>query len=185
MVRAADPEISRRQPAPGRAAGDRALIAQSKHVKRAFRGDRHVLAAVGGERDWAIRDSATKIGRPQQLAGARVERKEMSLAAAAEQQIRSGREHTAFGVIDHLEIPFLIAGLWIDRTHGAVAFLFRAIRGRRATGGAAARTGRCAAGVLLSLFPRSDVGIASDSGVVVPCRYIEKPRPRTERRRIP
>src|SRR4051795_9648345 len=109
----------------------------------------------------------------------------MSFAAAAEQEIRSGREDTAFGVIDHLEVPFLVAGLWIDRTHGAVAFLFRAIPNGRAPGGAAARAGRCATRIFLPLFPRNDIGVASDGGVVVPRRYIEDTRPRTERGRIP
>src|SRR3954462_5173010 len=109
----------------------------------------------------------------------------MSFAAAAEQEIRSGREDTTFGVIDHLEVPFLVAGLWIDRTHGAVAFLFGAIGNGRAPGGAAARAGRCATRIFLSLFPRSDIGEASDGRVVVPRRHIEETRSRTERWRIP
>ena len=112
----------------------------------------------------------------------------MALATAREEQVRGGRQDSALGVVDHLEVPLLLAGLRIDRADRAVALRLRAER--RVGPSACAATPAAAwnarpAGVLLPGFPRRNVGLPGDDRVVVPRRQVEQSRARAVRRRVP
>src|SRR4051812_13353255 len=109
----------------------------------------------------------------------------MTFAAAGKDQIRGGRQHAALGVVHHLEVPLLLAGLRIDRAERPISLILGAIGDWRAAGGTAARTRRRAARVLLSSLPRRNLGVPGDRGVVVPRRDVEKTGSRTERRGVP
>src|SRR5262249_27430788 len=126
----------------------------------------------------AAGDCATEVHGPEHGAGSGVEREEMSLASAREEQVRSSRQDAALRVIDHLEIPLLLAGLRIDRANRAVPFVLRPVRRRSGTFGAGRR--RRAARVLAALAPRRYIRFHRQRGVVVPHGDVEQSRPRAE-----
>ena len=63
------------------------LLAQPEHAQRQTRDRGHVLLAVDLVGDRAADDLPAEARLPQQRAGARVERLEVALAAAGEQQV--------------------------------------------------------------------------------------------------
>src|SRR5438552_1369323 len=95
---------------------------------------------VHREGDGTAGDRAAQIPFPQQLATARVQRKEVSFSPSREQQVRCGGEHAALGVVNHLEFSLLFAGLRIDRPDRAVAFSLRAELDARAEGAISSTT---------------------------------------------
>ena len=62
---------------------------------------------------------------------ASIERVEVSIAAAAEQEIGIRGEDAGVGDIGHLEFPLSLAGLRVDGANGAVAFIFTTRQNRR------------------------------------------------------
>src|SRR2546426_3581627 len=69
---------------------------------------------------------------PKQFTAPGVKGKEISLASAAEQQIRSSRQDAGLRYISHLELPPHLAGVRIKRSNSAVSlFLLPKIRSRR------------------------------------------------------
>src|SRR4029450_3037954 len=89
-------------------------IRQREHEHRPLPGADDVLLAVHRVADGPARVRTAEIDVPQQLAGLRVERDEVAFHAAAEDEITGGREHARLGVVDHLEIPLLLAGLRVE-----------------------------------------------------------------------
>jgi hypothetical protein len=83
-------------------------------------GDGHVLPAIDLVGDRSGRDLASEAGLPQQCARASVEGLKVAFPTTDEQHVRRGRQNSAAGDIVHLECPFLVAGLRIERHHDAV-----------------------------------------------------------------
>src|SRR5437899_1918229 len=143
----------------GKKAGGSVLsFRQTEDVERALRGHGDILVVVHRERDRATGDRSTQIHLPQQLSAARIERKEVSLAASREEQVRGRGQHAALRVIDHLEVPLLFAGLRVNRADGAVALGFCTKLNARAASSSAACGGRRSSGVFLAFAPWWDLG---------------------------
>jgi len=101
------------------------LLPQRKREQPVSGGDGHILAAIHCVADGAVGDLSAEHGFPEELAGARIERIEISLTAACEDQVRGSRQNAAVGDLRHLERPFDIACFWIDRLHGTeIALVF-------------------------------------------------------------
>src|SRR5712691_2288537 len=86
------------------------LVRQTEDVECSVRGHGYVLMTVHREGFWSAGDGSTEIHLPQQLSVTRIQRKEMTFAPSREEQIRRGREDAALGVVNHLELPLLLAG---------------------------------------------------------------------------
>src|SRR5437899_2576280 len=97
------------------------------HEQRAARVDGDVLTAVDRVRHRAGRHLAADARLPQLRAGARIEREEIAFAAAGEYEIAGGRQDPAVGDVGHLELPFQLARLRIERLNRTPPFLRRAL----------------------------------------------------------
>src|SRR5205809_3924643 len=93
----------------------RVAAAQTERKKRVTGGDRDVLPAVDLIGDGARRDLSSETRFPEQRAGARVQRVEISFTPAGEEHVRRGREDAAVGDVGHLETPHGVSRPWIDR----------------------------------------------------------------------
>src|SRR5437764_13625795 len=62
---------------------------------------------------------------PKRCAVARIESKEVPFPSASKDQVGGSAEDTTFGEVDHLVLPFLLAGLGDDCDQSTIAFLFR------------------------------------------------------------
>src|SRR5438093_10613787 len=84
----------------------------------------HILLAIHRVRHRTRLDCGTDGCLPKQLTAAGVKGKEISLASAAEQQIRSSRQNAGLGYISHLELPPHFTRLRINRSNSAVSLFF-------------------------------------------------------------
>src|SRR5215475_8755956 len=84
----------------------RTLLPEAKGKNRVARGNRHVLLAVDLIGHRTSGHLATEIRLPQQLSVSRVNRLEVSFAAAGEQQVRGCRQNAAIGHVGHVVGPF-------------------------------------------------------------------------------
>src|SRR5262245_1816560 len=83
------------------------LLSQSEREQRTPGGDGDVMLAADRVGDGAGRHHAADGHLPQQGAGPGVERVEVALAAAAEQEIGRRGQHPGVGDVGHLEVPLL------------------------------------------------------------------------------
>src|SRR5919198_4996886 len=102
------------------------LLPQRVDEQRAAGGNRDVLPAVHRIRHRSCGYLAADVPLPQELARPRVEREEVAFAPAGEHEIGRGREDAAVGDVAHLELPFELAALRVERLNGAPPFLRRA-----------------------------------------------------------
>src|SRR6185312_6302295 len=98
-------------------------------VEDAFPSSDDILFAVDGIADGAAGIRAAQIGVPKKLAGASVQRDKISFHAAAEYKVAGSGQNAIFGIADHFEIPFLVAGFGVDGADSSVTFVFRLIGG--------------------------------------------------------
>ena len=89
--------------------------AKSICKKRVSGGDSDILFAADGKADGAARDRSPEVGFPQQIAAARVECKEITIAAAAEEDVRSRRQNAGIGNVAHLELPLTSRPIGLPR----------------------------------------------------------------------
>src|ERR1700694_5194405 len=103
---------------------DRALLPQRESEQRVPRSHCYVLPAVDGVSHGSGGDRASDGSLPQQRAIAGVQCEEVSFAAAAEQQVRSGGQDAGVGDVVHLELPFPLTGAGVQRPDRPVALVF-------------------------------------------------------------
>src|SRR5262249_37325746 len=100
------------------------VLSKSKSKQRTTNHDADVLLAVDGEAHWAGGNRGAEIRLPQHLSIARIEGVERTVSTSAEQDVRRRRENSSFGRRCILtEIPFLLAGLWVERFDRAVSIV--------------------------------------------------------------
>src|SRR5437773_5440666 len=109
-----------------------ASLAQAKNKQTSSCVHRYILLAIHRIRHRTGLDRRTDGSLPKQLTVASVKGKEISLASAAEQQIRSSRQDAGLRYISHLELPLHFTGVRIKRSNSTVSlFLLPKIRSRR------------------------------------------------------
>src|SRR5437667_7808887 len=109
-----------------------ASLAQAKNKQTSSCVHRYIFLAIHRIRHRTGLDRRTDGCLPKQLTVAGVKGKEISLASAAEQQIRSSRQDAGLRYISHLELPLHFTGVRINRSNSAVSLFFLPkIRSRR------------------------------------------------------
>ena len=92
------------------------VLFQREGIQRRPALDAHILLSINHVTHGAGGNGRPEIGLPQEPAIAGIEGDKLAVAAAGEQQVRSGGEHAAFGGRSrHTEGPFTLSGL---RIHG-------------------------------------------------------------------
>src|SRR6185369_13174832 len=81
----------------------------------------YVLLSIDLIRHRPVHDLRAKIDLPEQGAGARVERVEISFPAAGEEKVAAGGQNAAVADVVLFEFPFVLAGSRIDSDDSAVA----------------------------------------------------------------
>src|SRR6202041_2482962 len=84
----------------------------------------HVLRAVNRIAHGPAIDLTAEPRPPEEAAGAGIEGEEIALLAAAEDQIRGGREYAGPRDVVHLEFPLLLERVGIERPYRAIPFVF-------------------------------------------------------------
>src|SRR5215472_16900548 len=105
------------------------LIRQSEHIECIIGANGHVLPAFDLIRNRAARHRSPEIGFPEKFPGAGVQREEVAFSSSREEQVRCSRQNPTLRIVDHFEIPFLVAGQGIDGAHRAVSLLLSSIGG--------------------------------------------------------
>src|SRR5579864_7783399 len=85
--------------------------------------DGDVLLALGRERHRSRSDRAAGLELPKRLAALRVQRVEVALVGPAEDQPACRREHASPRGGWQGEVPYLLAGFHVERTHRAPGLL--------------------------------------------------------------
>src|SRR5262252_1637766 len=105
----------------------KALIWQSECVHRVSTGTYNVLFPVYSVTDWATRIGTAQVHVPKRLAGCRIECHKVAVHPTSEHQASGGGKHATLRVIDHLEVPLLLAGFRIDGTDCTVPLGLRLV----------------------------------------------------------
>src|SRR5437764_1238237 len=100
--------LKRPSPRPD-ASPNRRLFRQTKNIKCCSPSHCHKLVPIGQICHGTARHCSTQRSLPQTLAIPSIQREEIPLSTSREEQVRSRGQNTALGVINHLEIPLLIA----------------------------------------------------------------------------
>ena len=137
-----------------------------------------------------IRIFATERHFPQQRSRSCIQRQEISVADAGEEQVGRRRQNSAVGRIAELEFPLPISGSGIDRAHGGVHFLFHPIverlpSARHAEADAGRHDAAVCATCIEATFHVLGITLRKNRRGVFPGIHVEEPGARAERRTEP